>query len=79
MIFLIRRPFIPELIDPKSLTDEPMMDLPAMHLTDVDPIQVNMHLGDRGKRRKHDRCRWHHGVTLVARDRLVSCCKYCRT
>ncbi len=71
MIFLIHRSFIPELIKPKGLTDEPMMYLPAMHLTDVDPIEVNMHLGDRGKRRKYDCRRWQGSVTLIARDRLL--------
>ncbi len=71
MIFLICRSFIPELIEPKGLTDEPMMSLPAMHLADVDPIEVHMDLGDRGKRRKDDRRRWQGGVPLIARDRLL--------
>ncbi len=50
IIFLIRSFLIPDLVDPKGLTDQPMVFLPAMYLANVDAIEVNMYLSDRDKR-----------------------------
>jgi uncharacterized Fe-S cluster-containing radical SAM superfamily protein len=42
-----------------------------MYLTHVDPIKVETHLCDSGKRRKHDRCRWQRRVPLMTREHLL--------
>jgi hypothetical protein len=46
IIFLMRRSFIPELVETKGLTEELMRCLPAKYLTHVDPIKVKTHLSD---------------------------------
>ena len=49
MIFWSCSSCIPGLVKTKGLTDEIMMSLPAMHLADLDPIEIKRDLGDRDK------------------------------
>jgi hypothetical protein len=49
IIFWGRSSCIPKRVETKGLTNEMMMYLPAMHLADLDPIEIKRYLGDRDK------------------------------
>ncbi len=64
MIFSVRSSCIPDLAEAEGLTDKSMMELPAMHLADFDPIQIEILI-----LAQRQGCPEHHESHLIAGTR----------